>query len=61
MQQQLVRLSEVSDVTTLSKASIYRLLKGGRFPTPVRIGERRVAWKLSDVMSWVEQRTGVAA
>jgi prophage regulatory protein len=58
---QLVRLPEVTDVTTLSKASIYRLLKKGCFPAPVRIGERRVAWRLSDVMGWLDQRAGAAA
>ncbi|MDX5300097.1 MAG: AlpA family phage regulatory protein [Gammaproteobacteria bacterium] len=54
-----MRLPQVTDVTTLSKASIYRLLRDRKFPAPVRIGERRVAWRLSDVMGWLDQRAGV--
>lgn len=57
----LIRLAQVSESTTLSKASIYRLLALGKFPAPVKIGERRVAWRVSDIAAWLDMRAGVAA
>lgn len=57
----MIRLAQVSQATTLSKASIYRLLALGKFPAPVKIGERRVAWRASDIAAWLDLRAGVAA
>jgi predicted DNA-binding transcriptional regulator AlpA len=31
-------------------------VKKGKFPAPVRIGARAVAWSLSSVESWIEAR-----
>ena len=31
---------------------LYNWMKEGRFPRPVRIGKRAVAWRRSDVTKW---------
>lgn len=38
---------------------IYRLEAAGRFPARVQIGQRRVAWRLSEVLAWLENRPPV--
>jgi prophage regulatory protein len=38
----IMRLSEVKAVTGLSKTTIYRFEKEGRFPSRVSLGERSV-------------------
>lgn len=40
----------------LSRATIWALRRAGRFPEPVRISPGRVAWRESDVTSWMRQR-----
>ena len=35
---------------------IYAMIAEGEFPAPIRIGRRAVAWRLSDIESWVERR-----
>jgi prophage regulatory protein len=35
---------------------IARLEKAGQFPRRIRIGERRVGWRLADIENWIEQR-----
>ena len=45
----IMRLSEVKAVTGLSKTTIYRFEKEGRFPSMVRLGERSVGWFEDDV------------
>ena len=45
----IMRLSEVKKVTGLSKTTIYRFEKEGRFPSRVSLGERGVG-RLTDDM-----------
>jgi prophage regulatory protein len=43
---------EVEDVTSLDITTIYRKMKAGDFPKPLRVGRRRVAWRQSDITAW---------
>lgn len=54
----LIGIYKVTKVTSLSKASIYRLMKIGRFPKAKELipGGRRVAWRLSEVEAWMASR-----
>lgn len=52
----LVRIQQVRAVTGLSTASIYREMAERRFPSPVRITRHAVAWRLSELMTWIETR-----
>lgn len=47
--QSLIRLPEVLKRTGFGKAWIYRLISEGRFPAPVKIGVRAVAFVESEV------------
>jgi prophage regulatory protein len=38
--------------TSLDITTIYRRMKNGTFPQPVRVGKRRVAWRESDIAAW---------
>jgi prophage regulatory protein len=50
--QLLVRLSDLCDQLAVSRGTIYRWLGEGKFPRPVRIGERAVRWRAADVEAW---------
>ena len=49
----IMRLSEVKAVTGLSKTTIYRFEKEGRFPSRVSLGERSVGWFEGDVEAFL--------
>lgn len=51
-----LRLPEVKALTGLSKTSIYELIRSKRFPAPVRLGPRAVAWVRSEVRQWALER-----
>jgi prophage regulatory protein len=38
--------------TSLDITTIYRRMKAGTFPQPVRVGRRRVAWRELDIAAW---------
>ena len=52
----LLRRREVEELTGLSRASIYRLMRSGRFPLPVRVSATAVRWKASDITVWIQSR-----
>jgi prophage regulatory protein len=56
MNNRLLRLAEVRNRTALSRSSIYAYMAEGKFPQPVNIGPRSVAWIESDVTEWVAAR-----
>ena len=51
MHDRLLRRREVEEITGMSRSSIYRLMKKGKFPRRVRIGSKAVRWRLSVIMA----------
>jgi prophage regulatory protein len=56
MTNQLIRLPQVRQNVGLSRSEIYRLISLNRFPRPVPLGERAVAWDAHEVQRWIEAR-----
>lgn len=52
----LMRLPEVMAICRRMKSTIYADMALGRFPRPVRIGIRAVAWRRSDIKAWLKSR-----
>ena len=52
----MVRISQLIDYVGLSRPTIYRLSKAGKFPKPVKIGARASAWDLNEIDAWIEAR-----
>jgi prophage regulatory protein len=53
MPTKLIKLPTVVELTTLSKSTIYKMVKDGKFPKPVQLGERATGWRVSDVDAWL--------
>lgn len=49
----LWRLPTVEAQTGLSKSELYRRIKLGTFPKPLKLGARAVAWPAASIESWV--------
>ena len=52
----LLRRPDVQQRTGLSRSSVYALSKEGKFPCPVPLGPRSVAWVEEEVDIWIEER-----
>jgi|SaaInlStandDraft_2_1057019.scaffolds.fasta_scaffold60501_2 prophage regulatory protein len=52
----LERLPSVVQRTTLSRSHLYALVKDGKFPKPIKLGSRSVAWRVEDVEAWIAAR-----
>jgi len=51
-----LRMPTVMRMTGLGRSTIYRLIAERKFPSPVRLGTRAVAWRSSDLDQWSEAR-----
>ena len=52
----LLRRPEVQARVRLSTSRIYALMASGDFPRPIRIAARSVAWRESDIDTWITSR-----
>ena len=50
-----IRLPEVLKRTGLCKAWIYKLISQDRFPEPIKLGERAIAFIESEIDEWIEK------
>ncbi|WP_176956786.1 helix-turn-helix transcriptional regulator [Paraburkholderia caribensis] len=60
-QSPIIRLPELISTVCLCKGSIYRGIKHGSFPAPIKLTRRAVGWRRSDVDRWLANPTGFRA
>jgi prophage regulatory protein len=54
-----VRLAAVIHMTGLGRTTIYRLMAQDKFPSPVRLAKRAIAWRRIDLEKWSAGRPAV--
>ena len=52
----LLRLSEVQARSGLSRSTLYRKMREGSFPEPLKVGGRAVRWPEHEINDWLETR-----
>ncbi|WP_028244059.1 helix-turn-helix transcriptional regulator [Denitrificimonas caeni] len=52
----LLKIKDVSALTSLARATIYKYIKEGVFPKQVNLGTNCVAWVESEVLEWIEEK-----
>lgn len=52
----LLPIRKVIDLTSFSKATIYRKVADGTLPAPLKIGSSRVAWRQSHIAAWMAEQ-----
>lgn len=54
MQPKLIRRKNVIEMTSLSRSTIDRREAEGKFPQRLSLGKNLVAWRLQDVIDWID-------
>lgn len=52
----LLRLPDVTAATGCARSTVYDLIRAGRFPAPVPLNGRTVAWPESEISAWIAAR-----
>lgn len=56
-----MKIRAVAKHCKISRSTIYRLRREGRFPEPVSLtGRKAVAWKRSEIDEWIKSRRVVS-
>ena len=53
----VIKLKKVIELTSLSRATIYRLVKNGEFPKQLKLAERSSGWLLEEINDWLESKS----
>ena len=53
---QLLRLPQALEKTGLTRSALYAAVNAGRFPKPVKIGLKAVAWPADELDEWIGSR-----
>jgi prophage regulatory protein len=52
----LLTQQDVGRLTGLSRATIWRYERFGRFPRRLRLGPNRIGWRSDEIEAWIESR-----
>ena len=47
-------------IVPFSSATLWRSVKAGKFPPPVKLSDRVTAWRVEDVRAWMKSRAAAA-
>lgn len=53
----VLRRNQVEELTGLARSTLYDYIKRGQFPSPIRLGQRAVGWRLAEVEDWIASRS----
>lgn len=51
----LLRQPQVTEITGLRRSALYRMVWDEKFPKPMKIGQRMVAWREDEVREWINK------
>ena len=51
----LIKINELIAMTKLSRPTIYRLIKAGKFPSQLQTSPKTVAWEKSEIEGWIRK------
>ena len=51
---EMIRLDEVLKLTKVCRATIHNYERDGLFPQKVKLGPKKIAWKKTAVLQWVD-------
>lgn len=46
----------VGQILPISEATLWRWVRKGKFPKPLKLSERVTAWRAEDVRAWLDQQ-----
>lgn len=52
----MLPIDGVIKITGLSRRTVYSEIAEGRFPRPVQLTARRVAWPEDEIKAWLDER-----
>ena len=55
----VLKVKDVASEISISVPQVYKLVKLGRFPGPIKLGERGSGWLTTEIDAWLQSRVDV--
>ena len=55
MEDKLIRLPRVMELTGLAKSTVWAWVKSGRLPKAKKLSHRVSVWRESEIMAWIDK------
>ena len=52
----VLKVKEVASEISVSVPQVYKLVSIGRFPKPIKLGERGSGWLTTEIDAWLQSR-----
>ena len=52
----VLKAKQVAEEINVSVPQVYKLVSLGRFPKPIKLGERGSGWLTSEIVDWLQSR-----
>ena len=52
----ILKVKQVAEEIYISVAQVYKLVRLGRFPKPIKLGERGSGWLRTEIDAWLQSR-----
>lgn len=56
IEQITIRINDVVKMTSLSKSTIWRWVKEGKFPKPSKYTSAITVWRYDEILSWIDSK-----
>ena len=56
MMSKVLKVKEVASEISISVPQVYKLVSLGRFPKPIKLGERGSGWLRIEIDAWLESK-----
>lgn len=54
---QIFRKRELSRLLQISEVTIWRWVRAGQFPKPIKLGPNIIGWRKGDIDDWISSRS----
>ena len=54
-------MEAISNLTTLSYTTVWRMVKAGTFPRPIKLSPGRLSWTRESVDKWMDDKVKAAS
>lgn len=52
----VLRVKQAAEMLSVSKAILYDWVRAGKFPKPIKLGQRAAGWTLEQIEQWLKER-----
>jgi prophage regulatory protein len=55
-----LRIAQIIELIPISKPTVWRWVRDGKFPAPIKLSHGVTVWKNQDVQAWLDLQNGGA-